>query len=58
MKFQATVVFEFAAHDAAEAGERLNALRSGRVKRAWRRSRSSSRGDRAPVSLPTVTPRE
>jgi hypothetical protein len=26
MKFHATVVFEFNAHDVAEAGERLNAL--------------------------------
>ena len=26
MKFQATVIFEFNAHDVAEAGERLNAL--------------------------------
>jgi hypothetical protein len=26
MKFQTTVVFEFTAHDVAEAGERVNAL--------------------------------
>lgn len=26
MKFNATVVFEYTAHDVAEAGERLNAL--------------------------------
>jgi hypothetical protein len=26
MKFHATIVFEFNAHDVAEAGERLNAL--------------------------------
>jgi hypothetical protein len=26
MKFQATVLFEFTAHDVAEAGERVNAM--------------------------------
>jgi hypothetical protein len=26
MKFNATIVFEFSAHDVAEAGERVNAL--------------------------------
>ena len=58
MKFQATVVFEFNAHDVAEAGERLNAL----LKRASEaslepKSLELATGPGTPVSLPAVTPR-
>jgi hypothetical protein len=34
MKFHATIVFEFNAHEVAEAGERLNALLEQRATRA------------------------
>jgi len=58
MKFRATVVFDFNAHDVAEAGERLNAL----LERASEASLDAkslqlATGPGTPVSLPAVTPR-
>jgi hypothetical protein len=58
MKFQATVVFEFNAHDVAEAGERLNALLE-RASEASLEAKSLelATGPGTPVSLPAVTAR-
>ena len=58
MKFQATVVFEFNAHDVAEAGERLNALLE-RASEASLEAKSLelATGPSTPVSLPAMTPR-
>jgi hypothetical protein len=58
MKFQATVIFEFNAHDVAEAGERLNALLE-RANEAGLESKSLelATGPGTPVSLPALTPR-
>jgi hypothetical protein len=48
MKFRATVVFEFNAHDVAEADVTERPPGAGeRAGRAWRRNRSSSRRDRS-----------
>lgn len=46
MKFNATIVFEFNAHDLAEAGERVNALLE-QASDARRRNHSSSQPHRA-----------
>ena len=46
MKFHATIVFEFNAHDVAEAGERLNALLE-----------HASEADLATKSIELATPR-
>ena len=58
MKFHATVVFEFNAHDVAEAGERLNTLLE-RASEASMEAKSLelATGPGTPVSLPAVTPR-
>jgi hypothetical protein len=58
MKFQATVVFEFNAHDVAEAGERLNGLLE-RASEASLEAKSLelATGPGTPVSLPAVAPR-
>jgi hypothetical protein len=57
MKFHATVVFEFNAHDVAEAGERLNALleRASDASLATR-SLELATPPGTPVTLPQVTP--
>jgi hypothetical protein len=57
MKFHATVVFEFNAHDVAEAGERVNAL----LEQASDASLATKSLELAtppgtPVTLPQVTP--
>ena len=55
MKFQATVVFEFTAHDVAEAGAQVNAVleQAGEAGLATRSlDLSSDRG--TPVTLPPV----
>ena len=57
MKFNATVVFEFNAHDVAEAGARLNAL----LEQASEASLATKSIELAtplgtPVTLPQVTP--
>jgi hypothetical protein len=58
MKFQATIRFEFQAHDVAEAGERLNALleRAGEAS-LEAKSLELATGPGTPVSLPAVAPR-
>jgi hypothetical protein len=57
MKCHATVVFEFNAHDVAEAGERLNALleRASDASLATR-SLELATPPGTPVTLPQVTP--
>ncbi|HEY6691517.1 MAG TPA: hypothetical protein VI006_01625 [Solirubrobacteraceae bacterium] len=57
MKFHATVVFEFNAHDVAEAGERLNALleRASDASLATR-SLELATPPGTPVTLPQITP--
>jgi hypothetical protein len=57
MKFQATVVFEFNAHDVAEAGERLNALLERGEASLEAKSLELATGPGTPVSLPAVTAR-
>jgi hypothetical protein len=56
MKFQATVVFEFTAHDVAEAGQRVNALleQAGEA-RLETRSIDLSSAPGTPVTLPSVS---
>jgi hypothetical protein len=57
MKFQATVVFEFTAHDVAEAGERLNALLEHAHETALEtKSLDLSTATGAAVTLPPVVP--
>jgi hypothetical protein len=57
MKFHATVIFEFNAHDIAEAGERLNALleQAGEANMATK-SIELATPPGTPVTLPQVTP--
>jgi hypothetical protein len=57
MKFQATVIFEFNAHDVAEAGERLNALleQAGEASLAARSIELATPAG-TPVTLPQLTP--
>ena len=59
MKFHATIVLEFNAHDVAEAGERLNAL----LEQASEASLATKSLELAtppgtPVTLPPVAPTE
>jgi hypothetical protein len=57
MKFNATVVFEFTAHDVAEAGERDNALlEHAREAALEMRSIELSTAPGVAVSLPAVRP--
>jgi hypothetical protein len=57
MKFNATVVFEFTAHDVAEAGERVNVLlEHARESALETRSIELSTAPGVAVSLPAVTP--
>jgi hypothetical protein len=57
MKFHATIVFEFNAHDVAEAGEHLNALleRASDASLATR-SLELATPPGTPVTLPQITP--
>ena len=55
MKFHATVVFEFTAHDVAEAGERVNALLDQARDRALEtRSLELSTAPGTAVTLPPI----
>ena len=55
MKFQASVVFEFSAHDIGEAGKRLNdLLNEAEEHRLATRSVELSTPQGTPVTLPPV----
>jgi hypothetical protein len=55
MKFHATIVFEFTAHDVAEAGERVNALlEQARDRSLETRSLELSTAQGTAVTLPPV----
>jgi hypothetical protein len=57
MKFNATIVFEFNAHDVAEAGERVNALlEQAREASLEARSLELSTPPGIAVTLPQVAP--
>jgi hypothetical protein len=57
MKFHATVVFEFNAHDVGEAGERLNGLlEHAAEQRLETRSLGLATPPGTPVTLPSVSP--
>jgi len=57
MKFHATVVFEFSAHDIGEAGKRLNALLEvAEEHRLETRATELSTAQGSPVTLPSVAP--
>jgi hypothetical protein len=57
MKFHATVVFEFNAHDVAEAGERLSALlEQATAAKLDSKSIELATGPGTLVTLPQVTP--
>jgi hypothetical protein len=57
MKFHATVVFEFSAHDIGEAGRRLNELLEvAEEHRLDTRSIELSTTQGTPVTLPSVAP--
>jgi hypothetical protein len=57
MKFHATVVFEFSAHDIGEAGRRLNELLEvAEEHRLDTRSIELSTAQGTPVTLPSVAP--
>jgi len=57
MKFHATVVFEFSAHDIGEAGKRLNDLLvEADEKQLVTRSLELSTPQGTPVTLPPVAP--
>jgi hypothetical protein len=57
MKFHATIVFEFNAHDVAEAGERLNALLElASDASLTARSIELATPSATPVTLPHLTP--
>ncbi len=57
MKFHATVIFEFSAHDVGEAGERLNELLAHAAEhRLETRSLELSTPPGTPVTLPSVPP--
>ena len=58
MKFHATVVFEFSAHDIGEAGTRINELlEKAEAHRLETRSIELSTAHGTPVTLPSVAPR-
>jgi len=57
MKFQASVVFEFSAHDIGEAGKRLNEpLKEAEERQVETRSVELSTPRGTPVTLPPVAP--
>ena len=57
MKFHATIVFEFNAHDVAEAGERVNALLEQAGDAGLEaKSLELTTPPGTPVTLPQVTP--
>ena len=57
MKFNATIVFEFNAHDIAEAGERVNALlEQARDANLEAKSLELTTPPGTPVTLPQVVP--
>jgi hypothetical protein len=57
MKFHATVIFEFNAHDVGEAGERLNELLAHAAeRRVEAKSLELATPPGMPVSLPSVAP--
>jgi hypothetical protein len=57
MKFHATIVFEFNAHDVGEAGERLNALlEQASDANLATRSLELATPPGTPVTLPRVAP--
>jgi hypothetical protein len=57
MKFNATIVFEFNAHDLAEAGERVNALlEQAREASLEARSLELATPPGTPVTLPQIAP--
>jgi hypothetical protein len=57
MKFHATVVLEYTAHDVAEAGERLNSLlEHARDSGLEARSIELSTAPGTAVTLPAITP--
>ena len=57
MKFNATIVFEFNAHDVAEAGERVNALlEQARDASLEAKSLELTTPPGTPVTLPQITP--
>ena len=57
MKFNATIVFEFNAHDLAEPGERVNALlEQARDASLETKSIELTTPPRTPVTLPQVAP--
>jgi hypothetical protein len=57
MKFNATIVFEFTAHDLAEAGERVNALlEQARDASLEAKSLELATPPGTPVTLPQVAP--
>ena len=57
MKFQASVVFEFSAHDIGEAGKRLDELLEEAEERQLEtRSVELSTPSGTPVTLPPVAP--
>jgi hypothetical protein len=57
MKFHATVVFEFSAHDVGEAGERLNELLAhAAAHQLETRSLDLATPPGTPVTLPSVPP--
>jgi hypothetical protein len=57
MKFNATIVFEFNAHDVAEAGERVNALlEQAREASLEAKSLELATPPGTPVTLPQITP--
>jgi hypothetical protein len=59
MKFHATIVFEFNAHDVAEAGERLNALleHASDASLVTKSLELATPPGAAPVTLPQITPK-
>ena len=57
MKFHATIVFEFNAHNVAEAGERVNALlEQARDANLETRSLELATPPGTPVTLPQIAP--
>jgi hypothetical protein len=57
MKFNATIVFEFNAHDVAEAGERVNALLEQAGEASLEaKSLELTTPPGTPVTLPQITP--
>ena len=57
MKFHATIIFEFNAHDVAEAGERVNALlEQARDASLEAKSLELATPPGTPVTLPQIAP--